>query len=332
MATIQDVARHAQVGVGTVSRVLSGKGYVKAETRQRVQAAIEELNYTPNEMARNLFFQKSGIVAVIVPEVAHPFFAQFVNAAEMALCEKGYQTMICNTFYEQNYEQRYLEMLKRRRVDGIIFGAHTVLDISQYKNVRLPIVALDRDLGENIPCVSVDHQAGGRMAAEELIGSGCQSVLQFIGSKVGTEVSTPANVRHDVFAEIMAQHKIPCRSVCVKWPTADISYYQTTASRLLEDYPDVDGVFATDLMSMAVLQAAMLHRKRVPEDLKLVTYDGTSSIGLTYPQITAIVQPIERLAHEAVQLVVDLIDGKPVEHNKLELQAVLRPGSTTTRG
>ena len=108
MATIQDVAKHAQVGVGTVSRVLSGKGYVKAETRQKIQASIEELNYTPNEMARNLFFQKSGIVAVIVPEVAHPFFAQFVNAAEMVLCEKGYQTMICNTYYEQNYEQRYL--------------------------------------------------------------------------------------------------------------------------------------------------------------------------------------------------------------------------------
>ncbi len=332
MATIQDVAKHAQVGVGTVSRVLSGKGYVKAETRQRVQASIEELNYTPNEMARNLFFQKSGIVAVIVPEVAHPFFAQFVNAAEMVLCEKGYQTMICNTYYEQNYEQRYLEMLKQRRVDGIIFGAHTVLDISQYENIQLPIVALDRDLGENIPRVSVDHRTGGRMAAEELIRSGCRNVLQFVGSKKETEVSTPANVRHDIFAETMKQHGISCRSCCVKWPTADISYYQTTATRLLEDYPDVDGIFATDLMSMAILQSALLHRKRIPEDLKLITYDGTSSIGLTYPRITAIVQPIERLANEAVHLIVDLIHGKKIKNKKVELQAVLRPGDTTVGG
>ncbi len=332
MATIQDVAKHAQVGVGTVSRVLSGKGYVKEETRQRVQASIEALNYTPNEMARNLFFQKSGIVAVIVPEVAHPFFAQFVNAAEMVLCEKGYQTMICNTYYEQNYEQRYLEMLKRRRVDGIIFGAHTVLDISQYENIRLPIVALDRNLGENIPRVSVNHRAGGRMAAEELIRSGCRNVLQFVGSKSDAEVSTPANERHDVFAETMEQHGIACRSVSVKWPTADIPYYQTVASRLLEDYPDIDGVFATDLMSMAVLQAALLHRKRIPEDLKLVTYDGTSSIALTYPRITAIVQPVERLAAEAVKLVVDLIHEKPVENKDVKLQAVLRPGDTTMGG
>ena len=332
MATIQDVAKHAQVGVGTVSRVLSGNGYVKEETRQKVQASIDELNYTPNEMARNLFFQKSGIVAVIVPEVAHPFFAQFVNAAEMVLCEKGYQTMICNTYYEQNYEQRYLEMLKRRRVDGIIFGAHTVLDISQYENIRLPIVALDRDLGKNIPRVSVDHRAGGRIAAEELIRSGCRNVLQFVGAKRGTEVSTPANGRHDVFEETMKQHGIPCRSIGVKWPTADISYYQTVASRLLEDYPDIDGYFATDLMSMAILQSALLHRKRIPEALKLITYDGANGIGLTFPRITAIVQPIERLASEAVQLVVDLIEGKSVEHRKVELQAVLRPGDTTIKG
>ncbi len=329
MATIQDVAKHAQVGVGTVSRVLSGKGYVKEETRQRVQASIETLNYTPNEMARNLFFRKSGIVAVIVPDVAHPFFAQFVNAAEMVLCEQGYQTMICNTYYEQNYEQRYLEMLKQRRMDGIIFGAHTVLDISQYENIHLPIVALDRDLGENIPCVSVNHKTGGKMAAEELIRSGCRNVVQFVGIKEEKEVSTPSNVRHDVFEETMKQQGIRCQSLHVKWPTPDTSYYRKVSAKLLEDYPDVDGVFATDLMAMAVLQAAQLHRKRVPEDLKLITYDGTYLIELAYPRITAIIQPIDRLAKEAVHLVVDLIHGKSIQNKKIELQTVLRPGDTT---
>lgn len=329
MATIQDVAKHAHVGVGTVSRVLSGNGYVKEETRQRVQSSIKELNYTPNEMARNLFFQKSGIVAVIVPEVAHPFFAQFVNAAEILLCEKGYQTMICNTYSEQNYEQRYLEMLKQRRVDGIIFGAHTALDISQYENIELPIVALDRDLGKHIPYVSVDHKAGGKMAAEELIRSGCRNVVQFIGVKKEEEISSPSSVRHDVFSEIMGQHGIKCTTLRYKWISADISYYQTEAAKLMEEYPDVDGVFATDLMSMAVLQSALLHRKRVPEDLKLVAYDGTYAIGFAYPRITTVVQPIERLAREAVHLVTDLIHGKKIENKNVELQAVLRPGDTT---
>lgn len=332
MVTIQDVAKHAQVGVGTVSRVLSGKGYVKEETRQKVQASIEALDYTPNEMARNLFFRKSGIVAVIVPEVGHPFFAQFVNAVETFLCEKGYQTMICNTYYTKNYEQRYLDMLKRQRVDGIIFGAHTVLDISQYENIRRPIVALDRDLGNNIPCVSVDHREGGRLAAEELVRSGCKNVFQFCAIKGEETISTPSDVRHEIFAEIMEAHGIPCHSDYLNWHFSDTSYYQRMGDELLERYPEVDGVFATDLFIMAVLQSALARKKRVPEDLKLVAYDGTYGTGLTYPRITTIAQPIERLAEEAVRLVVDLIDEKPIVNKKVELQVMLHPGDTTIGG
>lgn len=332
MATIQDVARHANVGVGTVSRVLSGNGYVKEETRCRVQASIEALDYTPNEMARNLFFRKSGIVAVIVPEVGHPFFAQFVNASEKFLCEKGYQTMICNTYYAKNYEQRYLEMLKQQRVDGIIFGAHTALDVSQYESVRRPIVAMDRNLGDNIPCVGVDHKEGGRLAAEELIRSGCRNVFQLWGTVDGDEVYTPSIVRHKVFEEVMKEHGIACRSAnYVSSFSSGISDYQESAEKLLEDYPDIDGVFATDMMIMAVLQSALARKKRVPEDLKLVAYDGTCGVFLTTPKITTIAQPIDSLAREAVQLVVDLIEGKPKVNKKVELKVTLRSGDTTTR-
>lgn len=332
MATIQDVAKHAQVGVGTVSRVLSGKGYVKEETRLKVQASIEALDYTPNEMARNLFFRKTGIVAVIVPEVGHPFFAQFVNSVEKFLCEKGYQTMICNTYYAKNYEQRYLEMLKQQRVDGIIFGSHSALDSSQYEGIRRPIVAFDRNLGNNIPCVSVDHKAGGRMAAEELIRSGCKNVFQFCGVDSEEVDSMPFNIRHKVFEEVMETNGIVCRSHKMKWHSSEYGYYQKVADGLLDKYPDIDGVFATDMFAMAVLQSALARKKRIPEDLKLVAYDGTYGVGLTSPKITTIVQPIDRIAEEAVRLMVDFIDGKSMENIKVELQVRLCPGDTTMRG
>ena len=179
MTTIQDVAKHAGVGAATVSRVLSGNGYVKQATRERVMRSIEKLNYTPNEMARNLFHGKSGIVAVIIPELSHPFFSEMVSAIEVGLCNLGYQTMVCNTFYEKNYELRYLEMLKRQRVDGIIFGAHTSLAAEMYRELQRPVIGLDRRLAETIPLVAADHVDGGRIAAEELIRSGCRKVAQF---------------------------------------------------------------------------------------------------------------------------------------------------------
>lgn len=332
MATIQDVARHAQVGVGTVSRVLNGKGYVKEETRKKIEASIETLNYTPNEMARNLFFRKCGIVAVIVPEVSHPFFAQFVSAAERCLCEKGYQTMICNTYYEKNYEQRYLEMLKQQRMDGVIFGSHTLLDTSQYEEAKRPIVALDRNLGKGIPCVMADHKSGGRMAAEVLIRSGCRNVYQFAGFKGHEKLSMPFQVRHSVFAKIMEEHGIPCQSHYIKWCPSDVAYYQNAAEDFIEKHPDVDGVFATDMLIMAILQSAQMHGKRVPEELKLVAYDGTCGSGLVYPQITRVVQPINELAQEAVRLVVDQINGCAVEYERIELKVKLQLGGTTTGG
>ncbi len=328
MATIQDVAKHAHVGVGTVSRVLSGKGYVKETTRQKVLDSIQVLDYTPNEMARNLFFRKTGIVAVIVPELSHPFFAEFVNAVEVALCENDYQTMICNTYYEQNYELRYLDMLKRQKVDGIIFCAHT-LDVEQYQNVDRPIVALDRDLGGGIPCVAVDHQEGGRLAAEELIRAGCRNVMQFGGSTGEYRVSTPSNQRYEVFAQVMREHGIPCYCHPMKWNSFDYQYYMDITKQMLDDRPDVDGIFATDLIVMAALRAALSKGKRVPEELKLVAYDGTKGIDLMSPSITTIVQPITELASESVRLMMDLIQGRESEKRNIKLRVSLRRGAST---
>ena len=112
MASIRDVARKANVGSTTVSRVLNNSGYVSEETRQKIEEAMRELNYTPNELARNLFHKKTGIIAVLVPSVSHPFFAEFVECLEAELYKQGYKTMLCNTVKEKNAELEYLDMLK----------------------------------------------------------------------------------------------------------------------------------------------------------------------------------------------------------------------------
>ena len=126
-----------------------------------------ELDYTPNELARNLFREKTGIVALLVPSISHPFFAAFVEKAEEALHSRGYKTMLCNTAKEENAELEYLDMLNRHIVDGIISGVHS-LEIEEYQKIKKPIVALDRYLGADIPVVAVSYthlQAYGRWHA-----------------------------------------------------------------------------------------------------------------------------------------------------------------------
>lgn len=340
MPTIQDVARRAGVGAATVSRVLSGNGYVKSETRERIQRAIEELHYTPNEMARNLFYQKSGIVAVIVPELAHPFVAELVSAMEAALCKAGYQTMVCNTFYEKNYEQRYLDMLKRRMVDGIIFAAHTSLDVSQYQDLDLPIVGFDRILGPDIPCVSADHEAGGRMAAEALLECGCKNVLQFVGADhSGGQrsawpqgwITTPADQRHIVFQRVMEEHGVQCR--CVLEPELFLSAGRArqVVEAAFRSNPAVDGIFGADLFAMASLQHALELGRRVPQDLKIVSYDGTNATQFMSPSLTTVCQPFQALAEASVRLILQLIQGEPVgvEEKRITLPVTLRQGHST---
>ncbi len=97
VAGIKDVARRAGVGVGTVSRMLNDSGYVAEETREKIEIAMKELNYIPNELARNLYHKRTGIIAVLVPNVSNPFFAEFVDYAESELYAAGYKMMLCNT-------------------------------------------------------------------------------------------------------------------------------------------------------------------------------------------------------------------------------------------
>ncbi len=325
MSTIKDVAKHANVGAATVSRVLSGKGYVKAETRDRITDAIHELNYTPNEMARNLFYRKTGIVAVSIPRLSHPFFTEFVSEVEAELGKEGYQTMVCSTWSEQNHEQRYLDMLERQIVDGIIFGSHT-LDVEQYRKVGRPIVALDRDLGPEIPCVAVDHEEGGRLAAEILLQAGCRKVLQFRGKG---ETFSPSEQRHDVFEKVIQKHGAVCYNYITKWNSLSYSYYAEITEHILEEYPDIDGVFAVDAIAMNVLRRAEEQNIRVPQDLKVVAYDGTNITQFASCGVTTICQPISQLASESVRLLMEMIRGEIPREKNVKLNVTVRKGRST---
>ena len=106
-----------------MSRVINGSGYVAADTRKKIEQAISDLEYTPNELARNLFRNRTGIIGVLIPDLDHPFFSSFARETEVALYKRGYKAMICNTVGSSNRERDYLNMLDRNMVDGIITGA-----------------------------------------------------------------------------------------------------------------------------------------------------------------------------------------------------------------
>lgn len=325
MASIRDVAKRANVGAMTVSRYLNGTGYVSEVAAEKIKIAVQELDYTPNELARNLFHKKTGIVAVLLPDISHPFFSKFVKCVEIELYEKGYKTMICSTVKEHNCELEYLDMLKRHMVDGIITGVHS-LGIEEYLKIDKPIVALDRNLGEKIPVVGVDHRSGGRIAAQRLVDCGCKNVIQFEGALV---VDSPSNECHSTFLEVMEQNHVSVCSYELEWNRFDEKYFKETVHRVFEKYPEIDGVFGADMLAVFYLKEALQAGKKVPEDIKIVAYDGTYITEVTSPSITAVVQPIEMLAIECVKLVLELAEGKEYRNKRVVLDVKLSEGGTT---
>ena len=324
-ASIRDVAKRANVGPATVSRVLNNNGYVSEETRAKIEAAMRELHYTPNELARNLFHKKTGIIAVLVPSVANPFFAEFVDTVESELYVRGYKTMLCNTVKEKNAELEYLDMLNRYIVDGVITGVHS-LDAEEYRKIHKPIVALDRFLGEDIPVIAVDHKKGGYLAAEELVRCGCRSVLHFRGAQ---QVESPYHDRHYEFDRVMEENGIKVISYELEWNRFDAEYYEKTIEDVFSNGIRADGVFGVDQIAIRYMNAAIRRGIKVPEDVKIVAYDGTFITQFTEPRLTVVAQPIDRLAYESARLISHLVDGKVYKNKQVLLDVSFYRGGTT---
>ena len=323
MAKIRDVAKEAGVSVGTVSMVLNHADYGSPQIRKKVEDAVEKLQYVPSEMARNLSLKRTMTVGVIVPTVAHPFFAELVEALEEALFHLGYKTMLCCTRQKENAEQAFIEMLKRQTMDGIIMGAHS-LDTSLYQNLKQPIIAFDRYLSPEIPIIHADHRLGGRLAAEAFLQHDCHHIVEIAGSQM---VKTPAGEYHQVFNEVMEAYGVRTDTVSLPWNSFGGLDSLQLAEKIFADYRDVDGILGSDLSVLSCLQVAVQRGIRVPEQLKIVAYDGTLITQNGACRLTAVRQPIAELAELAARKIVGLISGKP-DNSPWVLPPTLLAGET----
>lgn len=325
MAGIKDVAKMAGVGVGTVSRMINESGYVSLDTRAKIEAAMKELDYKPNELARNLYYKKSGIIAVLVPNVSNPFFAEFIDCVEGELRRAGFKIMLCNTLKDVKSEAEYLDLLERHVVDGVIAGMSSV-DENVYSQIDKPIVALDRYLGEKIPVVTVDHKKGGRLAAQALLADGCKKILHFRST---AERESLYHERHIEFQRIMDEQGIETYCYNLDWRRLDIAYYHQVVEEVFERKIEFDGVFGVDRLAIECMNGLIRRGKKIPEDVKIVSYDGTYITELVEPKISAVVQPIEQMAIESVKCLTERINGRVLKDKCVILEPSFRKGGST---
>lgn len=327
---LADVAARAGVSPTTVSRVLNNRGYLSQTTKDRVAEAIAELGYRPNEVARSLLGQRTRMIGVIVPTVALPFFGEVALSVEHALARHGYRTLLCNSLGRAEFERQYLDLLHAHRVDGIISGAHNENLISDYERVRLPVVTIDREMAPHIPNVRADNEAGGRLATELLLRRGSRRPALL------TSRTSLRNLREQGYRAVLAEAGIEPLVATVGFGVSEAQRTKSMHAALDHLADVVDGVFATDdLAAGTVLDWAARRGRRVPDELRVVGFDGTTAIRRALPGLSTIQQPIPLICRTAVDLLVNQIengprpDDPPAAIQPVVLPVTLLEGTTT---
>lgn len=194
MATIKDVAKAAGVGTGTVSRALSGKGYVDSEKKKQIIKIAEQLEYDPSALLKrkNNKKVKSGLIGVVLPNSSQPFFGSFLWHVEKALEMHEYRTVIINVGGSSQKISDAIDLVDKHMLDGLIINAD--VDKSDIERLRLiPAVSFECEMGEGIPLVASDHIKGGELAAKLLFRCGCKNV-----AILSIKATAPVYARHRI--------------------------------------------------------------------------------------------------------------------------------------
>lgn len=313
MVTIYDVARHAAVTAATVSNVIRSKGSVGEETRARVLAAIEELGYRPNLVARGLARRRSYTLALLLPNIANPFYPEIALEVERIAGESGYHLLLCNTHYDPAVGRAHLEGLTGRWVDGLLAmaGGIELDDVLAAAERGMPVVLCNWEgdqRSSTLSTVDVDFGHGGALAARHLLELGHRRAAAIVH---WTEAPNLPHVRRlEGFRATVQAAGGALSDEYVRYGDSTMESGYRAAAALFALPAPPTAIFATnDLMALGALEAAIDHGLRVPADLSIVGFDDIVLGAHVRPTLTTIAIPKRELAMEATKLLLRFVDG-----------------------
>jgi DNA-binding LacI/PurR family transcriptional regulator len=337
--TLEHVARVAGVSRATVSRVINNVRNVDPDLAEAVRVAVEATGYVPNQAARSLVTRRTNSVALVVSEGEHrtvpmddpfvgrvftdPYFGRVVSGLFSVLRPRGVNLVLM--FVETDEMRRQLlGYLRQGHVDGVLLvSSHAQDPLPRLlTESELPAVLSEHPGGAlRISYVDSPQRAGARLAAEHLAARGCRRVVTISGP-----MDMPAGRdRLGGFREAMAEHGFPDIPAVGGYFTQESG--GAAMSRLLDEHPDLDGVFAAnDLMALGAVTVLHERGRRIPEDVAVVGFDDSHAAVLCRPALTTVHQPVEEMAAEMARLLLDRIDrpGAPISRAVFDPTLVVR--------
>lgn len=325
MVSIREVAKLAQVSPATVSRVINETARVDKEKADRVWKVIHETGFIPNEIARSLYKKSSRIIGLIVPNIENPFFNQMAKAIEEEAYRSGYRVILCNTGENKEKEKDNIQMLTRMNADGIILMTTNEDIQADIEKCRIPVIVLDRQITRAQKMVSIqsDHYEGGRIATEHLIQCGCKNIVNV----KGPQMYSSGRARYRGYQDVCRKYNRKEQSI-----ECDYSFQGglKAAAKILECYPDADGVIAcNDMVAISIYKIFTKAGIAIPKEVQLIGFDNIELSSLMTPELTTVAQPIGEMGKKAIQMIIQE-DTCKEQKKEFTFPVTLIPRETTT--
>lgn len=330
-ATIKDIAKKTGLGLATISSYLNG-GNVRETNRIKIEAAIEELHYEINEVARGLKTNKTKTIGVVIPELNNIFCTEIITSMEDMLRSHGYAIIVCDCRTNRKLEKEAISFLTQKRVDGIInmpvdeTGTH----LKNFCKSGKPVVLIDRKI-KNLNCdsVYVDNRTASREAVELLIRDGHRK----IGIIAGPQDIFTAKERLLGYQDALIQSHIPIREEWIYYGDYKMSSGVQGIETLLRENQDMTAVFTCNYeMTLGAVIGGNELGVSIPEDLSLVGYDNPAFARACRPQLTVVVQPTEAIGREVAQVMLRRLEDRDADQpQNIRLKASIIEGRSVKR-
>lgn len=333
--TIDDVAKAAGVSKATVSRVLSGNyTYIREETRQRVQEAIERLGFRPSSIARSLTSRRTLTVGILISDIANPFYSDVIHGVEDVAIEQSYNVFLGNTNYDLKRGMAMVRSFIDRRVDGVLMMSSSMSDewLEELARARVPVVALDWEVKAeqgNVSAISVDFRTGIHAAAAHLAALGHRRFAHVSGP---LRLQT-ARERRDAFLEGLSTAGARIDSMRLIEGDFTIEAGRKAAEEIINSPERPTAVFAAnDLMAIGILHEVQARRVAVPEQLSIIGLDDIWLSAQTEPPLTTVALPRYEIGSLAMRTLFDLLNREenlPPIHLSVETSLIVRKSTGT---
>lgn len=326
--TIRDIAKESGVSRTTVSRVINNSGYVKEDTRLKVEEAIRKLNYSPNAIARSLSTQKTNTIGVVVPEINNPFFGEIVRGISEEADKAGLNIILCNTDSREDKEYEALKLLKEQRIQGMLITPTYTEEHVNEEFMRaidqsgVPVIILDGYVPyTGFNSVFINQEKGAYMATETLIKQGHKKIAIINGDMK----TRPATLRYKGFVSALEDSELPVYEEYqfngdYDWKKA----YEITKTILdAEDGPTA--LFVTsNMMNLGCMRALLESNKTTPEDLAIIGFDNVDLLSILGMQVSYVYGPSFDMGRRGMQMLRDVIARRDHQNNKKEM-VILNP-------